>query len=647
MKLLYNKFVKAIAMLALIVVAFVALGGISALYYAYVNDIDGGRIEKSKSEIVESAISDASGTLHSLLMDEIYNNSGYYDEYGNYIYDSEDGEIDYDKVINEIIKDIEHKDYLNMRMNQLFVNYKYKVYYNDKIIISNIENEKEIEKVNVWKTEISDDVYFKIENYVNSELEKGDYIYKAVKLDKFISEYYNVIKYISIMAVIIAVVLFVYIMVISGYNDKGELSVNWIDSIPLEILIVTELIVSGIVLTEGYGGGLGGIGISGFVFMFIMIAIWYLISINIFMSLLSRLKNKVFIKNSIFGKIILAFKYIMKNIIIDMNRKWKAGLIIGSFFFIEFILIMFKEMTGSIEVILLWMLFKIIEFLLLIFVFSLIIRLRNQIKNVYDGNTDNNGPDENMYGIFKESSEYVADISAGLEKAVAEKVKSEKLKAELITNVSHDIKTPLTSIINYIDLMKKEDIDNDKVKEYMEVAYKQSLRLKKLTTDIVEASKAATGNIEAKIEKINICEMIEQSLGEYSDKFSDKNVTPIFDSADKGYVVNADGRLLWRVIDNLFSNICKYALEGTRLYIDVENSEQYTKILIKNISKYELNIPGDELMERFVRGDLSRSTSGNGLGLSIAKSLVEIQNGKFDIEINGDLFTAIIILPKY
>ncbi|MTI81031.1 MAG: HAMP domain-containing histidine kinase [Firmicutes bacterium] len=236
-------------------------------------------------------------------------------------------------------------------------------------------------------------------------------------------------------------------------------------------------------------------------------------------------------------------------------------------------------------------------------------------------------------------------ITDGLNKAVDNKLKSERLKAELITNVSHDIRTPLTSIITYVDLLKNEQ-DKEKSAEYIQIIDQKADRLKVLTDDLFEASKASSGSIPVNYEKIDIVSLITQGIGEVDDKIQQLNLDfKINQPKDKVYI-KADGKLLWRAIENLLSNIFKYAQKGSRVYIDIEEIADEVVLTIKNISAHELNISSDELMERFKRGDEARSSQGSGLGLSIAKSLINIQKGSFNIEIDGDLFKAIIKMPK-
>lgn len=249
-------------------------------------------------------------------------------------------------------------------------------------------------------------------------------------------------------------------------------------------------------------------------------------------------------------------------------------------------------------------------------------------------------------GEFKKLAENINSITDGLNKAVENELKSERFKTELITNVSHDIRTPLTSIITYVDLLKHET-DPAKMKEYVEVLDQKSKRLKMLTDDLFEASKASSGNIPVQLEKIDIVSLINQGLGEVSDKIEAHDLNFRMDFPEEKVYLKADGKLLWRSIENLLSNIFKYALRGSRVYISIEDLGCESLIAFKNISACELNISPEELMERFKRGDESRTSQGSGLGLSIAKSLIEIQKGRFQIEIDGDLFKAMIYLPKY
>ena len=247
-------------------------------------------------------------------------------------------------------------------------------------------------------------------------------------------------------------------------------------------------------------------------------------------------------------------------------------------------------------------------------------------------------------------AEGLNNISAGLDAALSEKVKSERLKADLITNVSHDIKTPLTSIINYVNLIKREPIEDEKILRYLDVLEQKSLRLKTLTEDLVEASKASSGNLTLEISDINLTELIYQTNGEFEEKFAAHRLELITSAPDETILIEADGRRLWRVLENLYNNAYKYAMEGSRIYADLAITEsefgtRQVHFTIKNVSANPLNIRPDELTERFVRGDVARTTEGSGLGLSIAKSLTELQKGQFTISIDGDLFKVQLTFP--
>ena len=251
---------------------------------------------------------------------------------------------------------------------------------------------------------------------------------------------------------------------------------------------------------------------------------------------------------------------------------------------------------------------------------------------------------KHMYWEFKHHAENLNSIGDGMAAAVEQRMKSERLKTELITNVSHDIKTPLTSIINYVDLLERPHTPEEGA-EYLEVLERQSKRLKKLTEDLVEASKASTGNMSVTLAPTSTLEIINQSLAEYGQRMEAGKLSVLINVPEPAPTVRADGRLLWRVMDNLFNNVVKYAMPETRVYVDVRTSEGNAVISVKNISRAALNVSAGELMERFVRGDASRSTEGSGLGLSIAKSLTELQHGQFSISTDGDLFKAEITLP--
>ena len=262
------------------------------------------------------------------------------------------------------------------------------------------------------------------------------------------------------------------------------------------------------------------------------------------------------------------------------------------------------------------------------------------------GNVDAKVDTKHMIWDLKTQGENINAIADSINLAVEERMKSERMKAELITNVSHDIKTPLTSIINYVDLLSKEEIESEKANEYIEVLSRQSDKLKRLIVDLIEASKASTGNLEIHAEEIDVRMALLQVTGEYEEKLQQAGVELLLHIPEEGIMIQADGRYLFRIFDNLMTNIKKYSLNHTRAYIDLKTEGQDVLIIFKNISKDVLNVSGEEFTERFYRGDASRNTEGNGLGLAIVKSLVELMNGSIRVIVDGDLFKVEIRFPK-
>ena len=271
--------------------------------------------------------------------------------------------------------------------------------------------------------------------------------------------------------------------------------------------------------------------------------------------------------------------------------------------------------------------------------------LLESARRMSEGNLSAKVSTRHLTGCFADFAKHLNTLTDVVTVASQKQAQSERMKAELVTNVSHDIKTPLTSIINYVDLLQKTDNEEDAA-AYLEVLERQSLRLKKLIDDLMEMSKASTGNMAVEVTAVDATETINQALGEFADKLEKAQLTPVFTAPQDTVTMLADGRLTWRVLSNLLSNAVKYALPGTRLYVDLLHIDGNVLISLKNISKEPLNISSDELMDRFVRGDVSRNTEGSGLGLNIAKSLMELQKGQLQLLVDGDLFKATLIFPE-
>ncbi|MCI8327432.1 MAG: HAMP domain-containing histidine kinase [Lachnospiraceae bacterium] len=272
-------------------------------------------------------------------------------------------------------------------------------------------------------------------------------------------------------------------------------------------------------------------------------------------------------------------------------------------------------------------------------------KIMEGIEKIKSGNLEYKIDTENLTGENKILSEGINNLGEGLEKAVDSSMKNERMKADLITNVSHDIKTPLTSIINYVNLLENEQMESEKVRGYIHILKEKSTRLEQLTEDLVEASKISSGNIVLDMVRINLVELVYQTGGEFNEKFEKQELTVYTKLPKEPVVIMADGRRIWRVLENLYNNVAKYALVGTRVYVEVEEEEDEARFSIKNISSKPLNIPSEELTERFIRGDVSRSTEGSGLGLSIAQSLTTLMGGTFDIILDGDLFKVLLRFP--
>lgn len=274
-----------------------------------------------------------------------------------------------------------------------------------------------------------------------------------------------------------------------------------------------------------------------------------------------------------------------------------------------------------------------------------IMKIQQALELISTGALDTKLDVSEFHGQEKEVAEAVNHIRDGLMESVNESLKNEKLKADLITNVSHDIKTPLTSIVNYVDLLKRENLGNENARNYIRILDEKSQRLKQLTEDLVETSKITSGNVKLDMQKIDIVELLYQTGGEFNERFEARNLTIVTKIPNKSMYIYADGRQLYRSLENLYTNAAKYALENTRVYVELSNNDNKVVFTIKNVSKNELDIVSDgkvDLTERFVRGEKSRTTEGSGLGLSITKNLTTLMGGKFEINVDGDLFIATI-----
>ena len=526
--------------------------------------------------------------------------------------------------------------------------------------------ETSIEKINSENIKYNYSYFYRSSAYLGDEYTDRSYVlddydiytsydndkvnlYTAYGMNQAMYEYMmqnkNAPIYGIILSLILLAIIAVYLFWAIGHKEgKNGIDLNTIDNIPYEILAIICIVIATMFLSilANMGGTVDYIIlIVGLICYFVCYAACAVMGVTT----IKRIKAKKFIKSFLTYKIIKWIVNKIRKVINAFQEKTSENRKLF-WYYIGFlavsVMLISLSVTGIAVILLIafwvWVYYKLKEYIIKQE------KIKNALKSIYEGKTDIKLEPGELKGVLKEMAIYVNDIAGGFSNAIQESLKSERLKTELITNVSHDIKTPLTSIINYVDLLKKEDIKDEKVKEYIDILEQKSQRLKKLIEDLVEASKVSSGNVKLNIESISIKELFQQTIGEFKDRFEEKGLKIEVQMPNEGAKVKADSRYLYRVIENLFSNITKYALENSRVYIDVKEGKKNKEgketlnISIKNISKEKLNISSEELMQRFVRGDRARHTEGSGLGLSIAKSLTELQGGKFDITIDGDLF---------
>ncbi len=448
----------------------------------------------------------------------------------------------------------------------------------------------------------------------------------------------------AVVAFLLCIFLFTVLMIGAGHKKGVEgIHLCKFNKIPFDLYCFVNLIVAIYALEIIFDYAYSDIGVL--VLLGLGVILFAALALGLCMSFAARVKTDGWYKNTV---IYFCFKWVFKIVktvfkacgyaLTRLPLIAKTVLAIVGLTFVE---ILFIAM-GMEDYILLWFVEKIFIVPLIIY-FALCMRsLQTSARKIAAGDTEHKVDTQFMLLDFKEHGENLNGIGDGLKIAVDESVRSERMKAELITNVSHDIKTPLTSIINYVDLLKREGLTGENAEEYLEVLERQSGRLKRLTEDLVEASKASTGNIPITLEKTDIGVLLSQAVAEYEERMKDRELSLIIDVSEEELIAEADGRRMWRVFDNLLNNICKYAQPHTRVYISAMRADEGISVIFRNISKEPLNIEPEELTERFVRGDRSRNTEGSGLGLSIAKSLTELQGGSFDIQIDGDLFKVTV-----
>lgn len=464
---------------------------------------------------------------------------------------------------------------------------------------------------------------------------------------------------IGIAAAILAIAAFVFLMCASGRkNGLPTAQPGWGTKIPFDLLtgmtaLAGFLMIQVMVEASYYGSDIETILAYAVLGIALMV-----ISIGWCMSFATRIKLGHWWKNTIIFYALKIALVVLRKIwsgvcwcfrgIVSLCRGiplvWKTALGLAAIALIE-VLVIAGAYCEEDVLLTFWFVKHLVLVPLVLYVALMLRKLQKGGKALASGDLGYQVDTKRMFWDFKRHGENLNSIGVGMTAAVEQRLKSERMKTELITNVSHDIKTPLTSIINYADLIEKEQCDNPTITEYAGVLHRQSDRLKRLIEDLVEASKASTGNLEVLLAPCEVGVMLTQTAGEYEQKLQEKDLVLFTSQPEQPIKIMADGRRLWRVFDNLMNNVCKYAQRSTRVYLTLEEKNGQAIISFKNISREPLNLSADELLERFVQGDNSRKSEGNGLGLSIAKSLTELQNGTMELTTDGDLFKVVLRFP--
>lgn len=466
------------------------------------------------------------------------------------------------------------------------------------------------------------------------------------------------IPVLTVIGFLLCAALFLFLLCSAGHRaGREEAMLNFQDKIPFDLYMLAAFLLGALAVSAVYDaiawGGTRSLLVVGFdneyLFEWALFALGMeaavLIVLASCMTLSTRIKTGTLWRNTVIYRLLrLCWRAVrwmgrgIRTLCRNLPLLWKG--ILGYSVYALVMLLVCRETYYSGMAALFWIGLSMTALLVLCFFILQMAQLKEGAKRLAEGDLSYHVPTERMFFELKRHGENLNSIGAGMTRAVEERMKSERLKTELITNVSHDIKTPLTSILNYVDLLKKEPSASDAAGEYIAVLDRQAHRLKKLTEDVLEASKAATGNIKVELARTDAVELLDQCLAEYEERFQQAGLVAVMQTPGGSTSILADGRLLWRVFDNLLGNIAKYGQPGTRVYAGVTREGTDVAIVLKNVSRDPLNISEEELMERFVRGDSARTSEGSGLGLSIARSLTELQGGRFGIAIDCDLFKA-------
>jgi signal transduction histidine kinase len=485
---------------------------------------------------------------------------------------------------------------------------------------------------------------YTVKAYINDEFPETD---KYSTINQVIDLAYSLrysIFIIGILSFVLAVACFIFLLCSAGYKTgHTEIVAGTLVKLPFDLL-TAALILGGFFV--------GFLTLDNMIFndytqaviLTIALILATIVGTAYCMNFAVRVKLGSWYKNTVIYRLLVLLMRVCRGVcsaasqlIQNLPLIWKTAVFLVAISCVELLTFALFYWDPS-WLLLLWILETLVTIPAVLYLALLLLKLQKGSETLAKGDLSYQVDTSRMFWDFKLHGENLNRIAEGMTRAVDERMKSERFKTELITNVSHDIKTPITSIINYTNLIAQEKTENKKITEYSEVLLRQSERLKRLIQDLVEASMASTGNIDVLLAPCELGVLLTQTVGEYEQRLREGELELITKQPKLPIKIMADGRLLWRVFDNLMNNICKYAQPGTRVYLTIEVQNSEAVISFKNTSRYALDIPADELMERFVRSDRSRSTEGNGLGLSIAQSLMELQKAKLELVVDGDLF---------
>lgn len=512
-----------------------------------------------------------------------------------------------------------------------------------EIETSSLTEENGYFEVYIYYHEVESELYY-VNAYIRDDFTATDKYYYSIGAVRMLVAMRFWIIFIGLISAVMCLLIMIFLCSAAGHKaGKDEIYLSPIHKIPFDLYAAFCIACVIWALNFFFEEVAFGEPLEMGIMLLLVFPVCAVLLASTVVTLAARIKNGAWWKNTVvFFALMLIKKFIfwivrgIKYIVVNLPLYWKALFVFASMKVLELIFIV----MGVEEFFAFWLFESMILAAAVIYVVISLRKLQKAATEISKGDLDYRVDVRYMTPSLKGHGENLNNIGNGLKTALGEQMKSEHMKAELITNVSHDIKTPLTSIVNYVGLLKRDGLDSPPAPEYLDVLDRQSVRLKKLTEDLIEASKATSGCITVNAENTDVNVLLSQAAAEYEGKFAENDLEMIMNLSENNPVIFADGRLVWRVFDNLFNNICKYAMHGTRVYLKSNVKDGKCTISFSNISKAPLNISGDELMERFVRGDASRNTEGSGLGLSIAKSLIDLQGGVCEIKIDGDFFKA-------